>query len=354
MRTRIFVMTHKRFEVPQDEIYVPLHVGRAQAEDLGYTGDDTGASISGQNQYYGELTGLYWLWKNYHEVDMIGICHYRRYFVDEQRKLLTKEGYERILEAADILVPEARYADGSYLDYYGKAHNAADLLAAGEVIRELYPSDYPAFCRMLEESKYYYGNLCVTTKQLFDEYCEWLFSIFFALQKRVDVSSYDSYHQRLFGFLSEGLLRVFILARGLRAAEGSVALTAEKAETTELKLATSRLVKLGRFSEARELFYEVLKLRPDIRLELSDVRREIPDIELILYILEQEAERELQGFYSVSHDLRELIAHIRTVRGILENQAARGTLTEAERQYLKEHHVTDVAKEIIRINRQEE
>lgn len=350
MKTQIFVMTHKKFDVPQDEIYVPLHVGRALAEDLGYLGDDTGDSISEQNRYYGELTGLYWLWKNYHDVDIIGICHYRRYFVDGQRNFLTKEGYEKALENADILVSEARYAEGSYIDYYGEAHNVEDLLAAGGVIREQYPSDYPAFCQALEESKYYYGNLCVTTKKLFDEYCEWLFSIFFELQKRVDVSSYDSYHQRLFGFLSEELLRVFILARKLKVAEGNIGLTAEKAETVELKLAMSQLVKMGQFSEARELFYGFLKMRPDVRLELSDVRREIPDIELILYILEQETERNSQGFYSVSHDLKELITHIRTVRGILGNQIARGTLTAAEQQYLVEKHVTDIAKEIIRIN----
>lgn len=350
MKTQIFVMTHKKFEIPQDEVYVPLHVGRALAENLGYPGDDTGDSISKLNQYYGELTGLYWLWKNYHDIDIIGICHYRRYFVDEQRNFLTKKDYERELEHADILVSEARYADGPYRDYYGKAHNVEDLLAAGEVIRERYPADYPAFCQALEESKYYYGNLCVTTKKLFDQYCEWLFSIFFELQDRLDVSGYDSYHKRVFGFLSEELLRVFILARGLRVKEGNIGLTAEKAETVELKLAMSQLVKTGQFSEARELFYEFLKIRPDVRLELSDVRREIPDMELILYILEQEAERGLEGFYSVSHDLKELITHIRRVRGILGNQAVRGTLTAAEQQYLSEQHVTDIAKEIIHIN----
>lgn len=350
MRTQIFVMTHKKFDEPQDRIYVPLHVGRAMSEDLGYLGDDTGDSISAQNKYYGELTGMYWLWKNYHDIDVIGICHYRRYFVDRQRSLMTKENFEKVLESADILVSEARYADGPYRDYYGDAHNVADLLATGEVIRELYPSDYPVFCQALEGSKYYYGNLCVTTKKLYDEYCEWLFSIFFELQKRVDVSSYDNYHQRLFGFLSENLLHVFILARKLKAVEGNISITAEKAETVELKLAMSQLVKMGQFSEARELFYGFLKIRPDVTLELSDVKQEIPDIELILYILQEEAERGLQGFYSISHDLKELIMHIRTVREILEKQAARGTFTAGDRQYLEEMHVTDIAKEIIRIN----
>lgn len=86
---------------------MPLHVGRAVSEDLGYMGDDTGDSISAANQYYGELTGLYWLWKNCHDVDIIGICHYRRYFVDGQRRLLTRDAFEQTLKESDIMVSEA-------------------------------------------------------------------------------------------------------------------------------------------------------------------------------------------------------------------------------------------------------
>ena len=80
MKTQIFVMTHKKFNPPKDTVYVPLQVGSALNPDLGYMKDDTGDSISDLNPYYGELTGMYWLWKNYSDVDIIGICHYRRYF----------------------------------------------------------------------------------------------------------------------------------------------------------------------------------------------------------------------------------------------------------------------------------
>lgn len=42
MKIRIYVMTHKKFEMPQSPLFRPLHVGRACGEDLGYPGDDTG------------------------------------------------------------------------------------------------------------------------------------------------------------------------------------------------------------------------------------------------------------------------------------------------------------------------
>ncbi len=53
MSVTIFTMTHKKFPTPGDLIYVPLQVGRAGAEDLGYIGDDAGVSISEKNCYYG-------------------------------------------------------------------------------------------------------------------------------------------------------------------------------------------------------------------------------------------------------------------------------------------------------------
>lgn len=46
--------------------------------------------------------------------------------------------------------------------------------------------------------------MIVTSKELFDKYAEWLFTIFFEVQKRIDMETdKDSYHRRVFGFISE-------------------------------------------------------------------------------------------------------------------------------------------------------
>ncbi|MGN0141605.1 MAG: DUF4422 domain-containing protein [Roseburia sp.] len=350
MRTQIFVMTHKKFNPPQDPVYVPLHVGRALGQDLGYMGDDEGDSISELNPYYGELTGLYWLWKNYHDVDIIGVCHYRRYFFNTAHKLMTQEEYEAGLQDADIMVSNPMSAPGTYLEYFGLAHNMNDMLLAGEIIEELFPEDYAAFEQVMQGSKYYFGNLCVMRKQIFDAYCNWLFSIFFEMEKRIDVSSYDDYHKRIFGFLSEELLLVYITARKLRVKEGNIGITAEKAETVEFKRAMGQLVKMGQFKEARQLFYDFLRIRPDVQLELSDIKNEIPDIELILFILEKEAEQGIAGFYEVSHELPLLIQHLRRIREILMHDKAGKTIEESEQQYLESHLVSDIAKSVIYAN----
>ena len=83
MKTKIFVCTHKPFDPPKDSMYIPLHVGHKGKKDLGYIGDDTGIEISEKNPYYSELTGLYWAAHNCCDADIKGICHYRRYLINE-------------------------------------------------------------------------------------------------------------------------------------------------------------------------------------------------------------------------------------------------------------------------------
>lgn len=348
--TKIFTMTHKKFAEPEDAVYVPLQVGRAGHEDLGYLGDDTGDSISEFNCYYGELTGLYWLWKNYPGNENIGICHYRRFFINEHMELLEEADYEAILSDYDIITSKAMYAGEPYREYYGRAHNGRDLELEGEVIKELYPEDYPVFCRVMEGEKHYFGNLMVTSRKHYNAYCEWLFSIFFELEKRIDVESYDEYHRRVFGFLSEQLLLVWITARGLRAYECRVGISEEKAETKELKLAVGQLLKLGQLAEAKQLFYEVLKLRPDIRLEHSDLKQEIPVIEQILYICEMEQERQEKGMLAYSRELPELIAHFRRIVEVLKKKER---WNDIDISYFREHFVTETAVEVIARNEQE-
>ena len=49
------------------------------------------------NCYYSELTGLYWIWKNDHETEYVGTCHYRRFLLNEQAKIFTKRELEEKL-----------------------------------------------------------------------------------------------------------------------------------------------------------------------------------------------------------------------------------------------------------------
>ena len=349
MSAKIFVMTHKKFSVPADLVYVPLHVGKACAQDLGYPGDDTGKNISEKNQYYSELTGLYWAAYNETDADVMGLCHYRRFFLDDEGRLLSGQKYEALLSEADVILPKPVYHGTSYYEVYKEAHNIFDLDTTGEVIEEMYPEMYPVFCEIVASDKVYSGNLFVTSRKLFREYADWLFSVFDEVEKRIRVDSYDAYHKRVFGFLSEQLLYVWVKSRGLTICERPVGLTQEKAETMELKQALCESVAKGTLSgvqEALALFRSSVKDRPDLMLQASDFSGELADMFRVIYVCEQELSAGWRGMFSVTSDLSLLVKHYRLLCQIA-GKIVRGTESAQERSYFKDSRISETLLSVI-------
>ncbi len=353
MKTQIFVCTHKPTTLPCDDaVLVPLQVGAAANGRFGITSDDTGDNISSKNCFYGELTGLYWIWKNVTDADIVGLCHYRRYFLNPDNTIMTASDIEAAMADCDVILSNlALYESDNYHDGFCMAHRAIYLEQTGDVIRELFPDDYPAFKEHLYEDKSgHFGNLCIMRKPLLDQYCTWLFAIFSRLEKIVDLSGLDDYHRRLYGFLSEGLLDVFVKARGLKVKDGLIGYTEEKAETRELKLALTQLVRMGQFQEARALYYQIMEIRPDVRLALSDIKGELGIIEIILYILELEKEQNVDGLYSVSHDLSALVNYMKESWSYVKKEANGEVLTAEELKSKESHPLSELARSVIAVN----
>lgn len=346
MNMKIYTMTHRQFSPPADEIYVPLHVGRALAADMGYPGDDTGDNISDLNEFYGELTGIYWVWKNDCDSDVVGVCHYRRYFLNDGGGLMTQADYERILQDYDVLVSDLPSAGGTNYDNFAKAHSRKDLDLTAAAIKALYPLDYAVYEAVMQENKCCYGNLMVCKKELFDAYCAWLFPIFVEMGDKINVSSYDMYHKRLFGFLSEMLLYVWIKARGLKYCAGKIGVTAEKAESVEFKNAIVQLMQQGEIDQAKELFYGYLKLRPDIRENISDIRGEIPVLEQLLYIMHQERKAGVDGLLAFTNQIPVLMEHYKNVCNLVRDHG--DAVREGGAAYLREFPISDVALAVIK------
>ncbi len=209
MDTRIYVMTHKEIDEIVDEMYIPLHVGRASGKTFGYAGDDTGDHISEKNPYYCELTGMYWLWKNV-RCDIVGICHYRRYFVREE-KLLNRAYIENKISEYPIIVPNSSCVkDTDVREHYAKRHFEKDLDLCREVIAEKYPGYLSAFDFAMQTILVSVGNMWITRKEIFDRYCTWLFDILFEVEHKIDLADYDDYQKRAMGFLAERLFRVWL------------------------------------------------------------------------------------------------------------------------------------------------
>ncbi|MDD6810709.1 MAG: DUF4422 domain-containing protein [Lachnospiraceae bacterium] len=343
---QIYVMTHVNFSAPDDPIYHPLHVGRALKGDLGYPGDDTGDNISHLNLYYSELTGLYWAWKNIRNTEYIGLCHYRRYFLNENHSIMTKADFLPILEKYNVIISQPVFSEKCYRDSYAEAHTIHDLEAVSEAIATLYPDCMPIFQDVLSGRKLYCGNLFVTTKELFDDYAQWLFSIFELASKQIDVSTYDDYHKRVYGFLSEQLLFVWVLYRNLTWCEVPIGFTQEKAETLTLKEQLSSLFAEKKIEEAHTLFLNTMKVRPDVMLSGSDFHQELTTILRIIHICEEERKQDCPSFLNYTTDLRKLTAHYNRIAEIL-NKCADSTPFNADFDYLKHTAVSSCAIDIM-------
>ena len=262
MDTRMYVMTHKKIDEIPEENYITLHVGKKGKEDLGYIGDDSGENISEKNPFYCELTGMYWIWKNV-KCDIVGICHYRRFF-RKGKKLMKTDYMEERLKKYSILVPNTLTTkEKNVYEHYGVRHYKKDLDLCRDVISEKYPEYVAAFDYVMQANLISVGNMWITHKSIFDKYCEWLFSILFEVENRIDMSGYDTYQKRVFGFLSERLFRVWLFM--------------QSEPVGEEKIIQMELEGIRAEEEKAALFYRYAKLRvqPVLQLYQSGVRESL-------------------------------------------------------------------------------
>lgn len=183
MNIRIFVAAHKTYKMPTDTIYQPIFVGTLLHNQVpeGYISDGTGQNISKLNPNFNELTAIYWAWKN-DQSDVKGLVHYRRYLSKHPSKdfstILSRADIEKILQHDDIILPSKRhYVIESNAQHYKNAHMF---------------------------------NMFIMRSSYFDEYCEWLFDVLFKLKDSIDITDYDAREARVFGYLSELMLDMWI------------------------------------------------------------------------------------------------------------------------------------------------
>lgn len=216
MKIKVLVAAHKPYKMPEDEMYLPLHVGAEGKESIGYVGDNTGTNISLKNPYYCELTGLYWAWKNL-DADYIGLAHYRRHFrgtsksKDKFACVLTRKEAEVLLTQYKVIVPQKRrYYIESLYSHYAHTHYAEHLDQIKEIIHHKYPV-YETSCeKVYRQTHGYMFNMMIMRRELLDDYCTWLFDILNELEQVVDTESLSDFQKRLYGRVSEILFNVWL------------------------------------------------------------------------------------------------------------------------------------------------
>ena len=254
MTVKILVAYHKPSLLFKDEILTPVNGGRSLARqkcDKGIIsrqnfewlikntiGDDSGENISLKNSTFNEMSILYWAWKNYDSLgnpDFIGLCHYRRLFLfnedlkktDPQRwtyDISSASSANDFLNLVGYSAEKINSLTEKYAAIAGTAQTALtvkkqyckstgqyeeDLNIAFRLIEKNHPEMVKAATEYFAGTKQYFCNMFILRKDLFFQYCDFIFPILnFIDEKNRHDDLRSEWEKRL--FVSERLTGVFI------------------------------------------------------------------------------------------------------------------------------------------------
>lgn len=251
-RLLFFIATHKDAPLPAGAgLFAALGLGGYRPKtSLETFSDDTGLSISNKNAHYSELTGWYWIWKNISNVDIVGLCHYRRYFFlhpghpnfvhqtfylepnADSFAILTAPAIgdfvEESLASADAIVPRRGHLPCSLAAHYAQNHRREDWDTFIAAIRETCPDlrqDVGWFDRTAEAHWY---NLMIARKPFFDSYMSRLIPLLEWMEHERPFPA-DAYQRRVPAFIAERFFSFYLHAAQARVLEAPIALTEKHA-----------------------------------------------------------------------------------------------------------------------------
>ena len=234
----VYIVTHKDAKLSTlPEGYKFIHAGQAQAKaDFGYAGDNTGDNISVLNPFLDEVTALYWIWRNTHHTHT-GFVHYRRFFTGDENqetfdaeKILSAAEILKILDEYDIITKYESLTKRPQRDMIIFSTGQPDLVRiVEEIIRKHIARKQPdyldAFDDVISGIAIFTNGMHIARRNVFDAYCEWLFSFLIDATKEVrdkikigDKMLKDMGHgySRVVGHFAERLLTVWLFKNHLR------------------------------------------------------------------------------------------------------------------------------------------
>ena len=211
----VYIAVHKPAPLPQETGYIPLQVGAATGPRLLYLGDNTGLHISEKNPHYCELTGHFWVWQNTRD-SYKGLVHYRRYFTHGGR-VLSEERIRHLLTRYDVILPRPEpLRESAWQEFCLHSGHERDLIRTRRAVAQVDAVLLPAFDAVMAGRRLHLYNMLIAPAAEFDAYCRWLFAVLTLVEAGTDLTGYTPYQQRLYGFLGERLLNVWVTHRGLR------------------------------------------------------------------------------------------------------------------------------------------
>ena len=179
--------------------------------------EKNGKNISHLNKYYAQLTMYYWIWQNkleeLHSDDFVGFCEHRLLWLNKlyqnKQKFSPHSLYNKLLKTKnhifnnkEIILPQPIiYKKKNLFEDFEEVHGKKILK---EVITFLPKEHQVAFNHHLQKNTLHIGNMFITKKKYFEEYCELIFPWVDQCYKYcLDQNLCNGYNIRLPVFLAE-------------------------------------------------------------------------------------------------------------------------------------------------------
>ena len=194
----------------------PLGLGNNNYPDH-WLKENNGENISNLNKYYGEVSGIFWIWKNRlndkGKNDWVGNCHYRKLWLNnlynKKQKLSLNSLYSNLLNIDNqifkdcdaVQVQPIILKKETLFQQFDKVHKNNVLK---NCVNFLTSTEREKFLNHLNGNKICGLNMFITKTSFFKEYCENLFPwLKKCLDYCVNNNLCNDYNTRLPAFLAE-------------------------------------------------------------------------------------------------------------------------------------------------------
>jgi hypothetical protein len=258
MNTKIFTVHHGHDAqlATMKKYFSPIQVGCAHADfDLGILRDDQSGALSPKNKYFCELTAMDEMANSIAKEKYVGLMHYRRVFsppapmhyaiqslrfhkrvarnhfrVEKKcitelhlaRGIHTRAALDCVLSDLaryldvhsghfDIIAPIAvRLGSQNIREQYAELHHVAHYDLFLERLGHLHPKLRSYIRNQEQQRRAYFFNMFVMRSDLFLEYWSILKQTLLSIEKEVNAERLEGYQSRVFGFLAERYMNIFI------------------------------------------------------------------------------------------------------------------------------------------------
>lgn len=195
--------------------------------------DKTEKNIAKKYKYYGELTGYYWLLKNFFcslDSEYVGFCQFYNFldfnsekpispkttnmYVDDFQKAFatyTEDEVYKCVHNYNAIVAEKKIVGETVYNHYLKSYSEKYLNLTIDSIKTVFPEYRQAVNKFMESDFIYPFGTFIMKKEMIIEFLNWLFDVLANIERKTNLNTLKTLDDIQSVFISECFLNVWLL-----------------------------------------------------------------------------------------------------------------------------------------------